>query len=239
MAQEKLGNDGRESDGPGLLGLLTRAAQQLPGAKFAQEQLERVESRVLGELKHRMDRLEAQPARVASAVVIYASKTGSDRSLYDRMSLLMEQGAEQTEEQAEFALFQRIIDQLVPDEVRILSALSKGAVFPLMHIGVGPRVGPTTRRIAENLSTIGKPAGVTLLAQVPSYITHLRMLGVLESGAEDKAMEIKYQMLEGDTEVRRIVEETPRGAGSSVRYLRRTLRMSKFGSRFWDACRIG
>ncbi|HEY0975243.1 MAG TPA: Abi-alpha family protein [Solimonas sp.] len=186
-----------------------------------------------------MDRLESQPATVAGAVVIYTPKNASDHSLCERMSTLLERAAEQTLEQAEQALFHQIIDELVPDEARIIGALSEGAVYPLLHIGMGPKVGPTTRRIAENFSTIGKPAGVKLLEQVPAYITHLRALGILESGPEDKSLEIKYQILEGEGAVKRVVEDTPRGAGSSIRYLRRSLRMSNFGQKFWQACRLG
>lgn len=225
-------------DAPGgdfgvLFQRVSQIAHGLPGAQFARRQIERVETRVLGELKARMEGIEpAAPGRTGEG----APDATGPHSLTEHMAMLMERAAEQTREQALEDLFRQIITELVPDEARILGALSDGTDYPMLHVGIGPRVGPTTRRIAENISNIGKPAGVKLLEQVPAYIAHLRALNLVESAPEDKDFEIKYQILESDLTVKQALEQAQPGAVSSVRYLRRRLRLSAFGRQFWQAC---
>lgn len=223
------------SDLGALFQRMSQIAHALPGAQFAQRQIERVETRVLSELKERMDRIEPAPPRRSDGVV---APFAADRpaSLAEHMAMLMERAAEQTREQALEDLFRQIITELVPDEARILGALSDGTAYPMLHVAIGPRVGPAPRRIAENISSIGKPAGVKLLEQVPAYIAHLRALELVESAAEDKQFEIKYQILESDLAIKQAVDRAQPGALSAVQYLRRTLRLSDFGRQFWQAC---
>jgi hypothetical protein len=228
-------DDGARSDLGSLFLRVSQIAHALPGAQFAQRQIERVETRVLSELKERMERIEP-PAPQRPAKVTGIGDRPSGPSLPERMAVLLERAAEQTHEQATEALFRRIIVELVPDEARILGALSDGTTYPMLHVGIGTRVGPVTRRIIENVSNIGKPAGVKLLEQVPAYITHLRTLALLESAPEDKDFEIRYQILESDLSIKQAIERAQPGAISSVRYLRRTLRLSEFGRQFWLAC---
>jgi hypothetical protein len=230
-------HDDRDDTPAGEFGALFRRMSQLahalPGAQFAQRQIERVETRVLGELKERLERIE--PARRAQPAAAFGAQAAPS-SLPEQMAALLERAAEQTREQALEALFRQIIAELVPDEARILGALSDGTAYPMLHVGIGPRVGAVSRRIVENVSTIGKPAGVKLLEQVPAYIAHLRALDLVESAPEDRDFEIKYQILESDLAIKQAIERAPTGATRSVRYLRRTLRLSAFGRQFWQAC---
>ncbi len=221
-------DNARGNDLGALFQRMTQIAHALPGAQFAQRQIERVETRVLSELKERLERIE--PSSPASGL----AATGA--TLNEQMAALLERADTQTREQALDDLFRQIILVLVPDEARILGALSDGAVYPMLHVGIGPRVGAVNRRIVENVSTIGKPAGVKLLEQVPAYIGHLRALGLLQSGPEDKSFEIKYQILESDLAIKQAIERKQQRTTSSVRYLRRTLRLSEFGQQFWLAC---
>lgn len=226
--------DDDDDVGSGWLQRMNHLVHRLPGAGFAQRQAEWIETRMLTELKSRMDRLDARndAARPAPS----GGHSGVS-SLAEQMARLMEQAAEQSREQALTYLFEQIVRELVPDEARILGVLSDESAYPLLHIAVGPRVGPATRRIADNFTNIGKPAGVKLLEQVPAYVAHLRALGLLESGPEDKDLEIKYQILEGDVAVREVADRAAaKGSGTSVRFVRRTLRMSALGRQFWQAC---
>jgi hypothetical protein len=153
----------------------------------------------------------------------------------EALAQLMEASLEQTETSAREALLLRIIRQLVPDEARILAALADGHASALMHLGAGPMVGPATQRWLENLSPVGKEAGVQLVDQTSAYISHLRELGLLESGDEDKSLQLKYQLMEGDTKVRKTAEEIEK-SGLRPKFFRRTLVMSEAGRAFWAAC---
>lgn len=151
------------------------------------------------------------------------------------MARLLDTALEQSQDSAREALLLRTVRQLVPDEARILAALADGHASALMHLGAGPMVGPATQRWLENLSPVGKEAGVQLIDQTSAYVTHLRELGLLESGDEDKSLQLKYQLMEGDTKVRKTAEEIEK-SGLRPKFFRRTIRMSEAGKAFWAAC---
>lgn len=151
------------------------------------------------------------------------------------MARLLDASQTQTATSAREALALRMVKHLVPDEARILAALSDGHSAALMHLGAGPMVGPATQRWLENLSPVGKEAGVALIDRTSEYIGHLRELGLLESGEEDKSLQLKYQILEADTVLRKTSEEIEK-AGLRPKLIRRTIRMTELGKAFWLEC---
>jgi hypothetical protein len=209
-----------------LLRKAVQAAQRLPGAEIAQRQLDRAERTVLQTLKERLARLE-HPA-------LGSRPLGADPAVV--LGDLLDRAAAQNTAQAWRYLYAALLNRLVPDEARILAALSDGEAHPLLHVALGAPVGPVARRLLDNVSTIGRTAQLRLQEQVPSYITHLRALGLVQTGPEDKAFEIRYQILESDAMVRRSVEAAKADSNLSVRYLRRTLKTSPLGARLWQAC---
>lgn len=213
--------------------------------KLARRGFDEAEKLTLSTLKRRMDAVaaadESEPgddevrgAPRAAPAEGHASATAA-MDAATLLAQLLEASQTQTQSSARELLALRTLRQLVPDEVRILAALADGHGAPLMHLGAGPLVGPATQRWMENLSPIGKEAGVSLPDQVPTYITHLRELGLLESGDEDKSVQIKYQILEGDTKLRQASEEIEK-EGLRPKLFRRTIKMSAVGLAFWAAC---
>lgn len=214
---------------------------------LAQRGLTEAERLALTTLRKRMDAVSDEdgfdhasdgnradaPAAPRSAVP--GSARAPAQTASEAMAQLMEASLEQTEASAREALLLRIVNQLVPDEARILAALSDGHSSALMHLGAGPMVGPATQRWLENLSPVGKESGVQLVDQTSAYISHLRELGLLESGDEDKSLQLKYQLMEGDTKVRKTAEEIEK-SGLRPKFFRRTLMMSEAGKAFWAAC---
>lgn len=168
----------------------------------------------------------ATPAGVAPGSRVTASSL---------LARLLEESAEQTVESAQERLYLRIVRQLVPDEVRILAALSDGHGAALVHVGAGPLVGPASQRWLENLSPVGRECGVRLLDQTPTYVKHLRDLGLLESGEEDKSLHLKYQLIEADTQVRKTCAAIEK-SGMRPKFFRRTIRISAAGLALWKAC---
>lgn len=247
-----------EGSGPSsLLGSLAAGAWKIAtegprrAASLAQRGLVEGEKLALSTLKRRMEAATADeddgPARSApidwnevptsglDAPGSSAPAASSSLGAADLLARLMEMSLEQTPERAKELLNQRILRQLVPDEARILAALADGHESALMHLGAGPLVGPASQRWIENLSPVGKEAGVALPDQVPTYLRHLRELELLESGDEDKNLQLKYQLMEADTLVRRTCEQIEK-AGLRPRFFRRTIRMSEAGKAFWVAC---
>lgn len=212
---------------------------------LAQKGLTEAERRALSTLRRRMDAvadeemLETMPARrranqdaAPATAAIDSSAAGGAPEL---MAQLLEQAQEQTREDARHFLALHIARQLVPDEARIIAALSDGREAALLHLAAGPRIGKAAQRWMENLSSVGREAGIQLLDQTSHYIEHLRALQLLESGAEDPALLIKYQLLEADSEVRSACAEIEK-LGMKPRFFRRTIRLSEFGRTFWATC---
>lgn len=256
MSEEKTGagEDGGTSarEPSSLAGALVGGAWKLAtrgprmALDLAQKSLTEAERLALSTLRKRMDAVadsdelpaasrDAEtpaptPSRHASA-----GQTAAPLSAAAAMARLLETALEQSQDSAREALLLRTIRQLVPDEARILAALADGHSSTLMHLGAGPLVGPATQRWLENLSPVGKEAGVQLIEQTPAYVAHLRALGLLESGDEDKSLQLKYQLMETDTKVRKAAEEIEKN-GLRPKFFRRTLRMSEAGKVFWAAC---
>jgi hypothetical protein len=92
------------------------------------------------------------------------------------------------------------------------------------------------RTVLANASTVGRAAGVQLPEATAAYVTHLRVLGLVEEGPADDALAVRYDILLGDPEVRG-AEEQARGEGRlGARTVRRTVRLSALGRELWDAC---
>lgn len=257
MSQEQAGTgtdaqSANEETRTSLIGSLASGAWKLASggprraAELAQRGFNGAERLALSTLKRRMDAVavdgDAPAGRpdpsVGSAgamrTAVNASAPGA-ASAAETLAGLIELSMEQSPEQARELLSLRILRQLVPDEARILAALADGHAVALMHLGAGPMVGPANQRWLENLSPVGKECGVRLLDEVPHYIRHLRELELLESGDEDKTLQLKYQLLEADTKVRTTCEEIEKN-GLRPKFFRRTLRMSDTGKAFWAAC---
>ena len=200
-----------------------RLIEMIPGAAAAERAL-------LGVLRDRLGELPANASTSDGAAAVPASM----ESPADVLERLLSD-VDQTPEESRLAFIAGVLRRLTPDEVRILAALSDGTTFAVVHVGYGGRVGRLEKRVADNLSPIGRRAGVTGLELVPRYIAHLRELDLVETGPEDPSLEIEYEMLETDGAVRGPVARIEQ-AGERPRILRRTLRISAFGRSVWDAC---
>lgn len=202
---------------------VTDAARRLPGADVAEQRLREAESLLLGELKLRLAQLDAGDLDTGTVAERYAARMAAPRS----RDAAIEQ------------LNLRILDQLLDDELRIVGALSEGDAAAMIHVGIGPPVGPLTQRLRANLTQLGKRARLVLPERASLYVAHLRHLALVETGPEDKALDVDYQLLEGDKEVRDLTASAPRSAGQRVRIIRRSLHLSELGQGFWAACQAG
>lgn len=187
------------------------------------------ERQVLGVLHVRLER--AKPLALPAAPP--AEPQGA--ALGDRMSQLLERALEHTPQTQRMELFHRILDQVNPDEARILGALSDGSASPLVHVRPFSAAGKTLEATIENASLVGKMANVSLPHLTPQYVTHLISLGVLEIGPEDLTLKDEYQILTADTGVLRAIKTATRGV-VPPRVERHTVRLSPLGRELWNAC---
>lgn len=237
-ALEAVGEDLR-GDAP----LASRLLARLPGGAIVQEQLDKVEKRVLGELKARLDRLEGggeQTVQVVAFSMEAQSTHAPTRELREPAEMLRELlaiSSEQTKEQAELAYYSSLIRGLLPDEARILSAVSDGGIYPLVNLVALSKLGIQTHAVLENTCSVGRAAGVQLPEMTRGYLQRLMAAGLVETGPEDYTMTTKYEILETDDVLRKLINQM-KAAGQRSQIKRRVLKISELGRNLWEACRI-
>jgi len=230
-------------DSPGSQPLANRLLAKLPGGAIVQEQIDKVEKRVLGELKARLDRLEGGSEQTVQVVAFSMETQGAHtptRDLREPAEMLRELlaiSSEQSKEQAELAYYSSLLRNLLPDEARILSAVSDGGVYPLITLVALSKLGIQSHVVLENTCSVGRAAGVQLPEMTRGYIQRLMAAGLVETGPEDYALTTKYEILETDDVLRKLVSQM-KASGQRSQIKRRVLKISELGRNLWEACRI-
>ena len=162
-------------------------------------------------------------------------ETPAHASLEARMRDLLDRAVTQTTARGEQDLHASLLAQLVPDEARILAALSEGDAAPLVHVYAWSRAGLLGQPVLENASLVGRTAGLVLPHRTPLYVAHLRLLGLVAIGAELPELKTEYEVLLADDQVRAAIKEASLGP-VTPRIARQSLRLSELGAELWRAC---
>ena len=165
---------------------------------------------------------------------VVASQPVTDTALEAKMTDLLARALGQSTSAGQDELFHRILDQIVPDEARIISALSDGSASPLVSVHALSRAGLLGEALIENASLVGRTANVALPSLTPTYVGHLLALGLLETGPEDDDLKDEYQILLADSDVLRAIRTGSRGP-LPARVEKRTVRLSSLGQALWAA----
>ncbi len=221
-AAELVGQAGR------VLGWLYRGgwdvARRLPGGQAVERQARRVERAVLDEVRRRVD---GEPSELQR--VITAGETPRE-PLRAAMAELLERSVTDSRDAAREHYFALVMRQLLPDEARIIAALSDGAIFPLAHLTARTGLSGPTRYLLRNASTVGRAAGVVQPGLVPFYVTRLIQFGLAEVGDESPGLSTQYELLLTDERVRAV-----EGGRLGPRVVRLSLHISELGAQFWAA----
>jgi hypothetical protein len=129
--------------------------------------------------------------------------------------------------------YARILDELSPDEARILRFLHGAGPQPSVDVrtGVGP-IDIASHLIAPGLNMIGAHAGVRHMDRVPAYLNNLFRLGLIWFSREPVSDPLRYQVLEAQPEV---VDALKR-AGRVKKTVRRSIALTPFGADFCRLC---
>lgn len=165
-----------------------------------------------------------------------ANETPASEPLNARMSRLLDRALNQGTRDSRAEFFQRLVDQLVADEARIIGALSDGQGSPLVNVRSRSRESGTAE--LENASLIGRSANVALPGLVPQYVSHLLALGLAEVGPEDSSLKGDYEVLMAESPVLRAMKAAARGP-VPARVEKLTLRLSVLGRDLWEATQEG
>jgi hypothetical protein len=125
--------------------------------------------------------------------------------------------------------YARILEELAPDEARILRKLACDGPQPIVDVRTGRPIG--SQLVERGLTMIGTEAGCAHLDRVPAYLDNLARLGLLRVSVEPLSNPLRYQVLE----VQPDVMEARRRAGHG-RTVRRSIHLTTFGSDFCRLC---
>jgi hypothetical protein len=161
-----------------------------------------------------------------------ADGEGGTGSLRERGDELLRRSADVHFEEEAHPAYEGILEQLAPDEGRILRLLALEGAQPAVDVRTG---GPLTlvisRLIAPGLSMIGPEAGCRYPERIHAYLNNLYRLGLVWFSREPVRDRLRYQVLEAQPEV--IEAMRRRGRGRTVR---RSIHLTPFGEDFCEIC---
>lgn len=157
--------------------------------------------------------------------------TSRDR-LAARGSALLARSRDVAAAPDEHPAFARVLDQLAPDEARLLWFLHTSGPEPTVDVRVGGLAGRLAPAVlARGLTLVGARAGVRRPERLPLHLTNLRRLGLVADTAEPVADLTRYQVVEAQP----AVLDAARGA-RRAHVVRRRLELTPFGRAFVLAC---
>lgn len=224
---------------PGLLG--QTLGTFLAGSTYmrkALEKAEEIEGRLLTHLQKRLNNLQERDyqQRMAAAGQEPGQLIEHPGALVNRMNLLRELAIEQHALAARDSLFNGILDQLAPDEVRILTALSDGSGCPFSHLDAVSRMGTRRFRVMSYISRASVEYGLTLSDYAPFYLRRLVSMGLLDAREDSQDSKNTYEIFENSSVVRKACDDIGQQHKMSPRFVRGSLVLSTLGQDFWEAC---
>ncbi|WP_245719962.1 Abi-alpha family protein [Nocardia uniformis] len=161
-----------------------------------------------------------------TAEVEAAPETSPVTELRARGAELLRQSADLHSTDVSHPAYARILDQLAPDEARIVRYLYLDGPQPAIDVRTG-RTGNGGR-----FNLVGDDAGLRYPGRIDEYLTNLRRLGLLDFGREPLGNPNRYQLLESLPEVRKLLKR----AGFGTKVLYRSIELTSFGGGFVRTC---
>jgi Abortive infection alpha len=157
--------------------------------------------------------------------------TVPDSVLRARGAELLRDSADVAAEDGAHPAHARVLDELAPDEARMLRLLAVDGPQPVVDVCAVNLLGAASQPIAANLTMVGREAGCRYRERTATYLNNLERLGLIrfsDSPLEDLG---KYQVLEAQPEVLDGIKRAGR-----ARSVHRSIRLTPFGQDFCDTC---
>lgn len=154
-----------------------------------------------------------------------------DVTLRQRGAELLERSRDVWNTDTAHPAYERILDELAPDEARILLLLLKSGPQPSVDVRTGGPIGMVSSQlIAPGLTMIGARAGCRYLDQVPSYLNNLSRLGLVWFSRESLRDPLEYQVVEAQPDVVAAMHSV-----KFAKVVRRSIQLTPFGD---DFCKL-
>ena len=130
--------------------------------------------------------------------------------------------------------FDRILDELAPDEARVLLLLLTSGPQPSVDVRTGGPIGlMSSQLIAPGLTMIGARAGCRYVDQVPAYLNNLFRLGLVWFSREPLRDPMHYQVVEAQPDVLEAMHSV-----KFAKVVRRSIHLTPFGEDFCRSCLV-
>ena len=153
----------------------------------------------------------------------------SPEVLKERGAELLRRSADVTYQEMTHPAFAHVLENLAPDEGRILRLLAVQGPQPAIDVRTSPPLGIGSEMVASGLTMIGRAAGCREPDHVHAYLANLYRLGLLWFSREQLEDQGEYQVLEAQPEVQVAMSEAGR-----TRTVRRSIHLTAFGKEFCD-----
>lgn len=144
---------------------------------------------------------------------------------------LLRQSADLRSHQSAHPAYARILEELAPDEARVLRLLLTAGSQPAVDVRSVALIGLGSVLEAQGLNMIGEQAGCRYPERVPAYLNNLHRLGLIWFSKEPIDDAIAYQVLEAQPAVLAAIRQSSR-----ARTVQRSIRLTPFGRDFCETC---
>jgi hypothetical protein len=153
-------------------------------------------------------------------------------TLRERGEQLLERSRDVWSDEEPHPAYIRILDDLAPDEARILVHLLRSGPQPSVDVRTGGPVGVVSSSlVASGLNMIGARAGCRYVDEVPSYLNNLFRLGLVWFSSEQVTDPLEYQVLEAQPDVLAAMHSQ-----RFTKLVRRSIHLTPFGTNFCQTC---
>jgi hypothetical protein len=152
-------------------------------------------------------------------------------SLRERGAELLRQSADVVRSDGAHPAYARILDELHPDEARILRLLALDGPQPSVDVRSLQLIGLGKEVVGEGLTMIGTQAGCLDSERVNAYLDNLNRLGLIWFSKQPIEDPTAYQVLEAQPAVLEAVRGTSR-----AKTVQRSIRLTPFGRDFCEVC---
>ncbi|MFC8045902.1 DUF4393 domain-containing protein [Nocardia sp. NPDC057353] len=173
----------------------------------------------------------AAPPQQQALVIGPNLRSASSEELRRRGDALLARSADVYFTEDVHPAYDRILDELAPDEARILRFMALNGAQPAVDVRTNRPLGIGSELVQGDLTSVPEQAGVRYPDRSRAYLINLNRLGLTRT-SDDPVVLSRYMVLE----VQPSVEAALKKAGRAPKIVRKSLRLTEFGEDFCRTC---
>ncbi|MEA2172090.1 MAG: hypothetical protein QOF76_5390 [Solirubrobacteraceae bacterium] len=172
---------------------------------------------------------------VSPAIADHSPRSGGGRSTEpmtaaQMFDALLDASADVDYRHAGHPAYVRLLNELAPDEARILRLFARQGPQPAIDVRTKRIFGVGSRLLAPGITMIGAYAGLADQSRVPAYLNNLHRLGLIWFSREMVPDEEVYHLLEAQPEVLEAFK------GRKIDIVMRSIELTTFGRDLCEQC---